>query len=98
METTSSTAWMPNSKLCSVPLRNEARRSHQAGGTRFRADKDLPGAEGRARTRFGWLGIAALIDLLRDQRPGHKVLWMAGNRGFDRLASRPAARSQGALD
>ena len=41
----------------------------------------------RHMRRFGWLGIAALIDLVYNVGQLLAMLWMAGNRGFDRLLS-----------
>jgi len=43
----SSIASTPRWKRWSDPLRNEAVRSHQAGGTRFRPNQKLPRRQGR---------------------------------------------------
>ena len=51
-----------------------------------------------SRRCFGWLGIAALIDLEPGGHVGASRLWMAGNRGFDRLAGVLGWQDAGALD
>ena len=66
------------------------------GGARRRRDSQ-PSKAVRA-TGFGWLGIAALIDLYWCIRLGLSALWMAGNRGFDRLSDALPIEPVPALD